>query len=475
VRTNPEFRRNLWLEFSPVRLVAMPLVLGLAFAATWLVDRDWGDVAGTALWLYGLLAFVWGTYRAAAALGEEVNAHTWDAQRISSLGAWSMTWGKLLGATAYVWYGALICLAVRLVALGLAPESAGGPLLPVLLAHVGLVFQALLAQALALGLALALHRKRRPGGALPVFLCQIGGLLAALIGAQTLGLPLLSPIGPLAGAIDWFGLGLPPVPFTVAAGVVFAGWAVVGVHRLMRLELQFRNSPLVLVGFFAFLVVFLEGYVVAECNRTGYCAGEVMPWLLPVIGVAAAMVYVTLFLEPKDAVAWRAALAAAGRGRFDRLATGLPMWIAPLLAGAAAVAVLCVLAVTSEVEGAALRFMARFGIDTGLRVWPVFVAGFLFVLRDIGIVLFCNFRRGARRPDLTALVVLVVLYVVVGGLLAAGPGGAWQALARPWPAGDPLLTMAPPLIQAVVIWGAALWRGARLTRIAPGAPAVQGA
>ena len=28
---NPEFRRNLWLELTPSRLVGMPLVLGVFF------------------------------------------------------------------------------------------------------------------------------------------------------------------------------------------------------------------------------------------------------------------------------------------------------------------------------------------------------------------------------------------------------------------------------------------------------------
>ena len=32
---NPEFHRNLWTDLSGMRLVFMPLVLGLAFIAIW--------------------------------------------------------------------------------------------------------------------------------------------------------------------------------------------------------------------------------------------------------------------------------------------------------------------------------------------------------------------------------------------------------------------------------------------------------
>src|SRR6185312_4131289 len=53
---------------------------------------------------------------ASDAVTEEVRARTWDWQRLSTLGPWQMTWGKLVGATALGWYGAAWCIAAMAVA-----------------------------------------------------------------------------------------------------------------------------------------------------------------------------------------------------------------------------------------------------------------------------------------------------------------------------------------------------------------------
>ena len=48
---SPEFRRNLWLEFTPHRLIAMPVLLGAVFLLTTMgagrtFDESTGTVAG---------------------------------------------------------------------------------------------------------------------------------------------------------------------------------------------------------------------------------------------------------------------------------------------------------------------------------------------------------------------------------------------------------------------------------------------
>ena len=114
---NPEFRRNLWLEFSDQRLVAMPVIMGALFLLAFLfngreLDQHTGMVAS---FTYIVLIFLWGTRLAAESVLHEVNNRTWDLQRMSAIGAWQMAWGKLFGATAYAWYGAFICLGFYVV------------------------------------------------------------------------------------------------------------------------------------------------------------------------------------------------------------------------------------------------------------------------------------------------------------------------------------------------------------------------
>src|SRR5690606_1070629 len=112
-RMNAELLRNAWLELTPSRLLLAPIVLGAIFLVVWYAsERDVGAVASAAGSIYFVIALVWGSRRAANALADEVTGSTWDSQRMTALGPWSMAWGKFVGGTAYVWYAALIALAV---------------------------------------------------------------------------------------------------------------------------------------------------------------------------------------------------------------------------------------------------------------------------------------------------------------------------------------------------------------------------
>ncbi|MCK5620806.1 MAG: hypothetical protein KAJ11_00850, partial [Alphaproteobacteria bacterium] len=82
---NPEFRRNLLLELTLHRLVAMPLILLLLYGAAGLID--YGDtVSGIAGFVILILLVAWGSRLAADAVLGEVAGRTWDSQRMSALG-----------------------------------------------------------------------------------------------------------------------------------------------------------------------------------------------------------------------------------------------------------------------------------------------------------------------------------------------------------------------------------------------------
>ena len=87
---NAEFRRNLWLEFSTHRLVAMPVVLLLLLftANTLSGETRPGVVTAAALWAMVAIGWFWGTRRAAESVNEELRARTWDLQRLSALSPW---------------------------------------------------------------------------------------------------------------------------------------------------------------------------------------------------------------------------------------------------------------------------------------------------------------------------------------------------------------------------------------------------
>src|SRR5579862_622735 len=111
---NPEFRRNIWLELTPRRVLTMTTVLLLIFFAAALTGSESTPVSA-AVTLYYFIVVFWGARNASLSVVGEIRDRTWDFQRLSSLGAAQMTWGKLFGATMFNWYGGAICLAVILV------------------------------------------------------------------------------------------------------------------------------------------------------------------------------------------------------------------------------------------------------------------------------------------------------------------------------------------------------------------------
>ena len=83
---------------------------------------------------------------------EEARDRTWDAQRMSAIGPWAMTWGKLLGAPAFAWYGGLILMLIYLA-------TARYATVPVLRTAASLVCGALLLHAIALNASVLAARK----------------------------------------------------------------------------------------------------------------------------------------------------------------------------------------------------------------------------------------------------------------------------------------------------------------------------
>ena len=94
---NPEFRRQLWLQFSVTRLALLPLLLAGVFTAVYLSTQaaPAEPLAAVAMVLFGVLVMGMGTFAAGSSVMDEIADRTWDQQRMSATQPWAMTWGKL--------------------------------------------------------------------------------------------------------------------------------------------------------------------------------------------------------------------------------------------------------------------------------------------------------------------------------------------------------------------------------------------
>ena len=247
---NPELRRNLWLELTTHRLVAMPAVLFLVFVL--FASRnlaDWqGAVFGTAVSMFIVIVHLWGTYKASEAVTDEVRDRTWDWQRLSALDPWRMTWGKLAGATALSWYGAFLCVVAMAIAVLGGYERRELPILV-----CGLVASGVAVHGAALAASLQASRKSSKLGH------RMG--LVFFFPAAMLGLVTLASSGEARShTLEWYGREFDALRFYAGLAVVFALWAVLGAYREMARELKLRLVPWAYPAFALFLAAFFAGF-----------------------------------------------------------------------------------------------------------------------------------------------------------------------------------------------------------------------
>ena len=269
MRLNPEIQRNLWLEFSLHRLLAMPIVLMLIFFIASKLDGGskmtqpfmMVETAGGALFF--LLVKIWGGHKAAEAVIEEVNDNTWDFQKLSALSPWDLTVGKLFGGTSYAWYGGMIAYAVAVVAGSFhwSPYElflfAASLLLDGLIVHATALFTSLIAIQNRNGA----HNKMR---VLPYHLAGLGvsSIFAASFFRNGGWLnDWHHPDNPITHLrLAWYGMDFDIIPFMIVTSAILLAWLVAGIYWQMRNQMRMRTGPWLWLGFVIFWLVYSAGF-----------------------------------------------------------------------------------------------------------------------------------------------------------------------------------------------------------------------
>ncbi len=436
---NPEFKRNLWLEISPTRLLLMATVLGIIFTITWFA-ADWEDrpsaLAGAAEALFSVIVGLWGSFKAGRSVSDEIRERTWDFQRLSALSPMAMTLGKLFGATSYVWFGGLICLGVAMFGhaieqgLATAAQNAGK-----------LVLLGVFAHTVALAVSLAVVRRGRGRDRVDAFVFTIAGLIAYQSGAELSGGGMVGIMRRIAEegaeARQWWGVSLPWETWGYISLGMLVVWAFLTAWRLMRVELQAPANPL-----------WYPLFLLAPALLLGGLADNPLGRLIYVYAIVHGLVLATLLIEPKDFVAWRAlgarlSTGAKGAGRY---------WPSALSGLIVAFLAACALAVVAP------------GVQEKPVSWLVGFAAFAFLLRETAIFAFFHLGANQRRGDFAALLTIALLCFAGPAVLGIANLEAANGLFIVQPdAGvtSHLLSIAAGLVQAAVfaLMAQARWGG----------------
>jgi hypothetical protein len=390
-------------------------------------NSSW-PLAVTAYWITLALGILWGARNASEAVIGELREGTWDQQRLSSLGPWAMTWGKLFGAPVFMWYASVP--ALMLVTNGALHRSG----IVDAVSHVVLLI-ALVVFSHAVGLLVSLQLATRSTAAASRSMVGLH-LLGLAAGAMLAGPAYSAYANGWDEPVTWYATTFAQRTFTffVMGSLVF--WAIVGCYRMMRTELQLRNAPWVWIVFVVYCMAFAAGFAWDDGASQVWIGqfGQTRSFqTAPLVAyfVAMALAVAMLFIEPKDPVEFRRLVVSLRDRQWATMLQTIPRWFCVL-----PIAVLVIVA---------LMFTDSVGAVFCLSIMAFFA-------RDAGIVVLLNLSVNRRRADAAALMYLLVLYGLVPAIVSATSGFSLDGWLFPSPIKNVLAAILPALLQALLVW-----------------------
>ena len=404
---NPEFRRQLWLQFSATRLALLPVLLAASFTAVYLTAPAAPAIplAGAATLLFAVFVLGMGTFAAGGSVMDEVADRTWDQQRMSAMQPWAMTWGKLAGASAYGWYGGALCLLVALPS-ALVEE----PLVFVLKVALTAMLAGVFLQALLIAINLQL--------------LKTGSWVSRRGGVWTLLLVLLWGGGIVMGTLrgehlQWWNHSFERLDFALASLLVFAACALVAAWRSMAEVLAVRQMP--------------WGWPALALVATGYISGFAWTQRTPVLGVVglstcAVLTYFALLTESQHRPVWQRMVNQVRGGEWRAAWLQLPRWPTTLVL-ALPFAVLTTMALNPYAA-------VPWTLSNAVLLQPMAFA--LLLGRDCALALYFAFSPKGRRPVMSFAMLMLVLYALLPWLLQTTGSTLLVGMALPLLAGGSL-------------------------------------
>ncbi len=390
-----EFRRNVWLEFSLQKIILLLIVAGLTLAISLSTDPTASDVVkitiNTALFigLFGCISKV------ADSITAEIGGHTWDFQRMSALPSTSIVFGKIFGASSYIFVTVFVVLTLGFITLTNNINLADGNIYDMFFEKSTLALA-----CIVLGMGVTF-----------IATIQIGRIM---IRQKRIGDTLLKGLGILIGSsayfvisettksrygidqIDWYGQSYHNTSLYYALLAVAIVWVAIGAIQSLKAELQFKTFPTWWVAFMACVTFILCGFTpdYAESFEQILSYSAVC-----MFGVTIISAYTMILFEDLSIVRYRKLIAHI-RARNDRETLILmPRWIPGAFLALVALFVLAGVLVVNKIDEPYLLF--------GL------LAAFFFVLRDIMIMHILVLRQPDKAYHLTFMIYLIILYGIL--------------------------------------------------------------
>jgi hypothetical protein len=405
---NPEFTRNLWLELTTQRLIAMPLILGGLFFLIFYTIPELTTALNWTLFIYCVIVCFRGTGQVSRSIIREIRSKTWDFQRMTIINPWSMVWGKLFGSSIYSWYGGIIVLIVYFS----CTFWVSNPIHHIKLGILALLFSLFL-HTMSMLSALVGIRSYRESGREDKINHTVFYAFAAF--SIIIFMTLFSwPDNNLLRAIKWYRLDLNAIDITMLSVFFFTSWLFVGLYRLMRTELQFQNGPWLWLCFQLFLFFYFTGFVfnINGLSISGYIfASLVISFLSSIV-----LTYIATFFDTKNIVDYERLTRNLLFKEYNEFVKDMPLWLLSLFVSG--VIVIWIVFLVFFIDLSTLnKLKDSLTLTTPYKIAIYSLSILCFVIRDLCILMYLGFSRRNRNGDLLAIIFLLILYLLVPEIL----------------------------------------------------------
>jgi len=395
---NPEIRRNILGEFTLLKLVILPIVTAVIFLLLYLIKDEreqflldilhWSKIL-----IYGIF-IVLGNWSASDSVIQEINDKTWLTQKMSSLSPWQMTVGKLIGSTSYAWYGSLFAIISYIVVANMLPNSIENIKFLVVILLIGVM-----SHAFSLTSSMIAISQNKDNQQLESAIHAVYGIILAGI-LINYG----SSIHSENETLKWMGVKLKYSDFTIFGAAFFCTWTVISFYRTMRTEFNYTNGSVGWITFVATVMAFFSG-IISQFDSFNFIE-LFLVCLFISLGVGVVINYLTLFNEPKqNLVAY--IKRSGGKLKLLKINNQLPIWLLTLIISIGLTIFTVIFYLTTN----------QSFFETIVSYWfPINLI--LFLLRDVCIILMFNINDRIKRPNMVALLYLLVVYFLIPSLLS---------------------------------------------------------
>ena len=444
IKWNPEFAKNIWMELSLQRLIAMPaiifIIVLLIFTNMHREDEAWQTLHYASLSGFVIVGLIWGIKTSADSIIDEYNDKTWDWQKMSIIGPWKLAFGKLFGSTIYNWYGALICWALFMYSSTYSPNPVNEYKTGILL-----IISMISLHGLMIVIALQMVRKNDGNKKMKSNRIFLVGFLFLGFFSRIFSLGLL--FNQTFIKLSWYSLTSNTTDIAIITAVFYCAWIIAALYRSMRAELQFTDTPVWWLLFLVSNFIFHYGFFVS--NPTFSTAVGLATCFTIVFLETLFMVYFLSLSESKDKVNFRILQNAIINKEYKHFFQNIPLWLTTLpitfLFGLLAVIFLAFSPLTQE----KINFFMSLKINNALYAFLALIATMGFVLRDLGILLLLNFSARSKRADAAMIVYLLLLYILLP-LLTSDLGIA--SIFYPSMNAGAFAMVIFPVLEAVVVY-----------------------